>query len=279
MKQRIITGAILVLVMICVFALSGTFVYPALITALCAIGVWEMLGCVGLRKVYALSVPSLVFSLITPLSSFKYSFTSWVPIIVFALFYMLFVSVFTQNKITTEKASLCFATVFYVIICFSSLLRLRYIGTQSIEIGKYIYLLVFIGAWITDTFAYFTGVFFGKHKLIPQISPKKTIEGSIGGSAFCIVAFLIYGAIIAKVSNLMPNFLGLALVGLVMSVISQIGDLLASAIKRNYKIKDYGNLFPGHGGVLDRFDSIMVLSPFLLLLCENAKFVNILFLY
>lgn len=279
MKQRIITGAILVVVMIGVFALSGTFVYPALITALCAIGVWEMLGCIGMQRVYALSIPSIITALITPLLSYRYSFGAWAPIIIFALFYMLFVSVFTQNKITTPKVSTCFATVFYVVICFSSLLRLRFVDAGSVEIGKYVYLLVFIGAWITDTFAYFTGVFFGRHKLIPSISPKKTIEGSIGGSAFCVIAFLIYGAIIGKVSSLMPNFLGLALVGLIMSVLSQIGDLIASAIKRNYKIKDYGNLFPGHGGVLDRFDSIMILSPFLLLLCENAKFVNLLFIY
>ena len=116
--------------------------------------------------------------------------------------------------------------------------------------------LVFIFAWISDTFAYFTGVFFGKHKLIPHISPKKTIEGSIGGILGTVLVTVAF-AMFFKEENPI-YFVPLAIVG---STVSQLGDLFASAIKREFNIKDYGNLIPGHGGVLDRFDSILFTAP------------------
>ena len=123
--------------------------------------------------------------------------------------------------------------------------------------NKYIYLLVFIGAWITDTFAYFVGRVAGRHKLIPDISPKKTVEGSIGGIVFCVAAFVGFAFIIGI------EYIGvgwLILSGVIVSVVSQIGDLSMSAIKREHGIKDYGRVFPGHGGVLDRFDSVLAVS-------------------
>jgi len=277
LKQRIVTGAILALVMIPVFFLSGTWIYVALMTILSAIGTWEMLGCVGERKNYWLSVPALVVAVATPLMSYFYRYGVIATIVMCYLFFMLFVSVFTGDKVNTQSVSVVFTTTIYVVTCFVSLLRLRYISSGGEVVGQYVYLLVFIAAWVTDTFAYFTGVFFGKHKLIPKISPKKTVEGSVGGMIFCVVAFVIYGAVLKRIAGFEPNYIGLCLVGLVMSVLSQLGDLLASAIKRSYGVKDYGKLFPGHGGILDRFDSILVLSPFLLLFMEDSRFLFFLF--
>ena len=115
-----------------------------------------------------------------------------------------------------------------------------------------------------DTFAYFTGRFLGKHKLIPEISPKKTIEGSIGGIVFTIGAFILYRVLLFKIfPDLKINlpYLLVIILAIAASIVSQIGDLIASAIKRQYNIKDYGKLFPGHGGVLDRFDSVMLVAP------------------
>lgn len=116
--------------------------------------------------------------------------------------------------------------------------------------------LIYIFAWASDTCAYFAGVYFGKHKLIPRISPKKTIEGSIGGIIGTVLFTLIF-AMIFREENPM-YFVPLAMFG---SIVSQLGDLFASAIKREFKIKDYGKLIPGHGGVLDRFDSILFTAP------------------
>jgi phosphatidate cytidylyltransferase len=127
----------------------------------------------------------------------------------------------------------------------------------------------FICAWSTDVFAYFCGRLFGKHKLLPDVSPKKTIEGSVSGVIFCVLSLLLYGFIINRMSNAFnANYLVLILAGLLTSVVAQIGDLSMSLIKRFYGIKDYGRLFPGHGGVVDRFDSVLSVSMVLLALCS-----------
>jgi len=134
---------------------------------------------------------------------------------------------------------------------------------------------VFIGAWVTDTFAYFTGMLLGKHKLIPDVSPKKTVEGSIGGTLFCAVAFVVFGVITNTWFGTDANFLLLAIGGVFIAVIAQIGDLIMSVIKRHYGIKDYGKIFPGHGGMLDRFDSVLIVSLGLAVMCMLVSLFDI----
>ena len=267
MKQRIITGAVLTALMIAIFLLSGTFVYPVIIGVLGVIGTWEMLGCIGRRNNLYLSLPAIAASVLSPAIAYFYGYGAMLTIVMCYLTILLAESVFFDEKVKITDVAELFLTTMYVVLCFTALLRLRYIE----EGNEYIYILVFVAAWITDTFAYFTGVFFGKHKLIPKISPKKTVEGAVGGIVFCVIAFVVYGVIVEKTMGVQMNTLKLSLVGLAMSVVSMIGDLVASSIKRTYGIKDYGKLFPGHGGVLDRFDSIMILSPFLLFVAENFK--------
>ncbi len=116
--------------------------------------------------------------------------------------------------------------------------------------------IVFIAAFATDTFAYFSGMFFGKHKLCPAISPKKTVEGSIGGIIGSVITIVIFSLVFK-----LENVIGMAVLGVILSVMSQVGDLTASKIKRTAGVKDYGDLMPGHGGVLDRFDSILFTTP------------------
>ena len=130
---------------------------------------------------------------------------------------------------------------------------------------------------MTDTFAYFCGRLFGKHKLIPDVSPKKTIEGSIGGTLFCVGAMILYGVIVHRIAEgtMEVNFLMLGVSGLLIAVVSQIGDLLMSSIKRVYGIKDYGRLFPGHGGVLDRFDSVLAVSVMLAVISMSTNLFTV----
>ena len=130
--------------------------------------------------------------------------------------------------------------------------------------------LAFVVSSFTDMFAYFFGVLFGKTKLIPSISPKKTVEGSIGGILFCGLAFVFYGFILKNWVHVSTefNYFLLFLYGVVISVVSQIGDLVMSAVKRHFGIKDYGRIFPGHGGMLDRFDSILAVATMLFILNE-----------
>ena len=265
MLQRIITGAVLSVLVIGLIVFSSTFVFPVIMTLLTLVGTYEMLGCIGLKKNMLVSIPALIASLLGVLSAYFLGYGACLAVIMCYLLIQLALCVFLDEKVKVQDAFCAFSSTLYVMLCLSAFTAVRMVE----DTGLYFFLLVFIGAWMTDTFAYFTGVFFGKHKLIPKISPKKTIEGSIGGIVFCIVAFAVYGLILEKAVGVNVNFPVLLVLGLVMSVISQIGDLIASAIKRTYGIKDYGNLFPGHGGVLDRFDSIMILSPIVLLAAEN----------
>ncbi len=253
--------------MIAIFALSHTIVYPIIMTLLCVVGVYEMLGCVGHRKNLFLLVPSLICAVMSPILAYFFGYSIMIAICFLYIATLLSETVFFDEKVNVASVGEVFLPTLYVILCFTALLCLRYIGHGA----GYIYLLVFIAAWITDTFAYFTGVFFGKHKLIPKISPKKTIEGSLGGSLFCVIAFIIFGIIVNAAAGADINLVSLAVVGLILSVIAQVGDLIASSVKRTYGIKDYSNIFPGHGGVLDRFDSIMILAPVLLFVVENVK--------
>ena len=137
-------------------------------------------------------------------------------------------------------------------------------------------MLIFVGAWITDIFAYFTGKFLGKHKLIPEVSPKKTVEGSIGGIVFCSLFFVLYGFILTKLVSISSiSYIVLAIVGIIISIVAQIGDLTMSQIKRKFGVKDYGKIFPGHGGMLDRFDSIIAVALVLIIACATVRYFGV----
>ncbi len=140
------------------------------------------------------------------------------------------------------------------------------IATIKSDFSVYAVLLPFVLAWITDTGAYFSGYFFGKHKLIPKLSPKKTVEGAVGGVVLCVLISLAYVLVLDKCFDVSlfggNDYLKMLLMSIVGSVISQLGDFASSAIKREFGVKDFGNILPGHGGVLDRFDSIIFVAPF-----------------
>ena len=131
------------------------------------------------------------------------------------------------------------------------------------EIGRYAVILVFIFSWITDTGAYFAGSLMGKHKLAPVLSPKKTIEGAVGGVILTVIASIVYMIILKNTMDITIHFKALFLVAAVIgALLSELGDLAASALKRQCNVKDFGKLFPGHGGMLDRFDSVVFIAPF-----------------
>lgn len=268
MFKRIVTGIVLALIAVPVCIYSDTFVFPLVIAILSLIGTFEMLSCVGMKKRFSVCVPLCAFAFafpllaryITPLSSFLAIYGT-------ALFALLLafmaLQVFIPDKVSATSVSTAFVCCVYVITGFVSIILLR-----DMEAGVYYFMIPLVAPLTCDIFAYFCGVLFGKHKLIPKISPKKTVEGSIGGMFFCTVICTVYGVIIRNaldVEVVLPIW-SFALGGLLISVVSQIGDLIASAIKRQYDIKDYGKIFPGHGGVLDRFDSVIGTVPLFLIL-------------
>lgn len=133
--------------------------------------------------------------------------------------------------------------------------------SRELKHGMFIYALIFFCSWICDTCAYFAGWMFGKHKMAPVLSPKKTIEGAIGGVLGSVILCTVTGLVMSWRHDEERVILPFVIIGLFGSLLSMIGDLAASAIKRNHDVKDYGNLIPGHGGIMDRFDSVIFIAP------------------
>ena len=275
MKTRILTSIVAICILLPVLYFSGTAALPAAIALVAVISIYEMLGCIGVKKLY-ISLPIYTAAAVMPFLLRYVGDGRTFSIVAFAiaaviLIYLFAVSVLSHGKFTFETLGSVFTSSAYIIAAYSAIIYIRDFGDH----GKYLYLLVFIGAWVTDTFAYFTGMLLGKHKLIPDVSPKKTVEGSIGGTLFCAVAFVVFGVITNTWFGTDANFLLLAIGGVFMAVIAQIGDLIMSVIKRHYGIKDYGKIFPGHGGMLDRFDSVLIVSLGLAVMCMLVSLLDI----
>lgn len=191
---------------------------------------------------------------------------------VFLLILTMVVYVFTFPKYKAEQIMHSFFAFIYgpVMISFSLMTRMMSNGTDDTSmynVGFFAAWMIFISAWASDTCAYFVGVTLGRHKLAPTLSPKKSIEGAIGGVLGATIAGGIYGRVLEYYGIFPDGGIWIfALLGMCGSVVAQIGDLAASAIKRNFAIKDYGKCIPGHGGMLDRFDSVIFTSPLIYVL-------------
>lgn len=164
-------------------------------------------------------------------------------------------------KYPKYSANQLFSTIFgifYIPVMISFIFKTR----ETIAFGQWLAWMVYVSSWGSDTCAYAVGRLFGRHKLAPSLSPKKSIEGSVGGIIGSALIGVIFGLIMSNFTGKSENLIIIfAVIGGLGSVISQIGDLAASGIKRNYDIKDYGHLIPGHGGILDRYDSIIITAP------------------
>ncbi len=180
-------------------------------------------------------------------------------VLVILLIALMIAYVLQFPRYTTSKMMQVFFGVIYVGV----MLSFVYL-TRMADQGLKLVWLIFIASWICDTCAYLTGMLIGKHKLTPKLSPKKSVEGAIGGVIGSALVGLLYGVII----NLGDAAFISAVISGIGAVISQFGDLTASAIKRNHDIKDYGKLIPGHGGILDRFDSVIITAPIVFILSE-----------
>ncbi len=278
MKTRIITAIVAVAGIFPFFWFSApveatnplNYLFPSLFAAISFVSVWEMLHCLELDKKYAISVPLYVLGFAFPMLARVmrgqmelYVRVAILAALVFAIYLFVFI-VFQFGKVDMGKIALLFMTCFYIIGANSAVIVLR-----DVEgVGRFLFLIPFIFSWVTDSFAYFTGRLFGKHKLIEAVSPKKTVEGAVGGFVCCALTAVLYGVIVHKGFGVMPNYVVLGIGGLLIGVVSQIGDLVMSAIKREYGLKDYGWMLPGHGGLLDRFDSSMAVTVLVLVISQ-----------
>ncbi|MDD6800526.1 MAG: phosphatidate cytidylyltransferase [Firmicutes bacterium] len=277
MKKRIITAICATIFILPFLWFSGTFMLVILACLLSLIAEYEILGCIGVRKKYVVAVPSYVISILLPVGVraldnsdlyFRYVFF----VIFTYIFYLLTAAVFSWHGLTIDEAVTCAVFTVYITFAISSIILLR-----DLKHGVYIYLLSLVVPWINDSFAYFFGCAFGRHKLIPEVSPKKTVEGAVAGVLFGCLSMVIYGFVIGKIFDVTPRFIPTIIVGIVVSVLSQCGDLVFSKIKRRYNIKDFGIILPGHGGVLDRIDSVIAVAPFLYIICSLSEFFELFF--
>ena len=276
MLTRIITSLVAICVLIPALLLSHTVVFPVAIAIVAMISLYEIFKCFGYEKKWAMTLPLYVIAAAAP-SCVRYiknplniAYLAMIATVVYGI-YLFALIVWSHGKLPFGNAVAMLLLSMYIIAALSSIVFIR----DFQDGGKYIYLLIFIGAWVTDIFAYFTGYFVGKHKLIEDVSPKKTIEGSIGGIVFCALGFVGLGVVVDVWFGQEANLLFLAICGVIISLISQIGDLIMSVIKRHYGIKDFGKIFPGHGGMLDRFDSILAVSLGLCAICMFSAMTGI----
>ncbi len=252
---RLISGIVLVLLAVCVVGAGGSILFA--VTALISLA--------GLFELYrVLKIEKTSLAVIGYGAAVYYYVLLWMGwekyvtlMAIGALMLLMAVYVFTFPKYKTEQITAAFFGVFYVAMMLSYLYQVR-----RMPDGKYLVWLIFISSWGCDTCAYCVGMLCGKHRLAPVVSPKKSVEGAVGGVAGSAVLGLIYAAALGKHMAEVGNpLLACALACAIAAVISQVGDLAASAIKRNHDVKDYGHLIPGHGGVLDRFDSMIFTAP------------------
>lgn len=256
MKVRVISGIVLVIIMVSALLCGSWYLYLLCLGA-SLIGMYELYRVVQKEKsllaclAYAAAV--LYYAAIV-CGMEQYGML----VIVLCFMAVMTAYVFTFPKYKAQDAMLVFFGMIYVAVMLSYICRVR-----MFDDGIYIVWLIFISSWVNDTFAYFSGVLLGKHKMAPKLSPKKSVEGAVGGILGSTVLGAVFGYFIStKMSaQTVSPILIFAVAGFSGAILAIVGDLAASAIKRDNNVKDYGNLIPGHGGILDRFDSVIYTAP------------------
>ena len=274
MKTRVITAVVGLAVLAAVLAFFDTIVFDFVLSAICLLAIHEVFSAMGFGKkqwyLYAAAVPFTLLVMLTSSQSVR------ALILPFCFLLVLFLNVCQIAHVQTLDFGKLSGYVYYsgvIVFCFYSLIHLK----RCLPFAQYRYdaiyfiLLILCSAWGGDTAAYFAGRAFGKHKLAPIVSPHKTVEGAIGGIFGSVLAGVVLTLVYSFLSashnvitiQVQPrHYAILVVMGAIASVLGILGDLFASSVKRQVGIKDYGTIFPGHGGILDRFDSVMFIAPF-----------------
>ena len=255
-KTRLISGIVLVLIALLTIC-TGNIVLFMTLLAVSLIGTQELYKAMKVREEHFTLLEiagyiGIIGYYLCLLLAPEYQLMELIG----ALVLLMFVYVFTFPKYHAEQIMAAMFGVIYVGVMLSFIYQ-----TRCLDGGAYHVWLIFISSWGCDTCAYWVGIMMGKHKMTPELSPKKTKEGAVGGILGAALLGVIYGAVTGG------TVWAYALICAVGGMISMIGDLSASAIKRNQGIKDYGDLIPGHGGILDRFDSVIFTAPNIYFLC------------
>ena len=264
MRQRVVSGACLVLFVaaIVVFNHSFPLALNIVVALVSAAGVFELVKAMDLTRKWFLCGPALLAAAVIPFCNEETEFLAY------CLFTLLvFSAMIVYHKETTFKeVGVLYSMVVLIPSALQCLVSLRDLSPDH---GMFYVLIAVLAAWVADAGAYFAGTLFGKHKLCPEISPKKTVEGAIGGVVVNVAVMLLCGLLFSEFyyqGTAHADYGVLFLIGLFGAVLSILGDLSFSIIKRSCHIKDFGQVIPGHGGILGRFDSVIFTAPFVYLL-------------
>ena len=276
MKTRVLSAVALLPILLVIVLVLPAWATATLFAAAGAVAAYELLYRTGLVKNRRLVIYAMVMAVLVAFWSLRQG-VNLAPIRLLAYLCLLLGEMLLAHaKLRFEKICLCMAAGVLLPYLLCALVRIRamYAGMDPAQntLGKYYILIAFIIAFSADSGAYFVGRALGKHKLAPVISPNKTVEGALGGVASAVVLMLLYGLILDKSFGFDVIYWYGIIYGVLGALISMLGDLSFSVIKRQVNIKDYGNLIPGHGGVLDRFDSMMLVAPLVELLLRMLTF-------
>lgn len=257
-KTRLISATVLVAILLLVVFFTPEWVFALLVCALSFMVMYELAKVLGLDKKISITLVNYIFAALFMWLQFAdRSLTEKLIFPAALLYIMVLGAVCVLDNKRVKFSDVCFSG-FMVFYSVAFLMHLSFI--RNLDGGISLLFMALIGAYITDTGAYFTGIAIGKHKLIPAVSPNKTVEGAVGGVLASVIGFMVYGFIMMKMGYSV-NFALLGCLSVICAVVAQFGDLAASAMKRSLEVKDFGNLIPGHGGMVDRVDSLMFVAP------------------
>ena len=258
MKTRIIAAAVLVPLLLLIVLVAPKIVAAIVFGLLLAIGAYEFLFRTGLVTHPRLVLYSCLMAFSISIWSYASALRAYGMLILLVFLAALFTEVMLDHvKVRIKDICCCIVAGALIPFLLSSIIRIL-----GLNMGRYLVLIPFVSAFLSDAGAYFIGRKFGRHKLSPVVSPNKTLEGSLGGIGFSVIGMILY-VLVLQLLQFRVNYLMAILYGILGSVVGSFGDLCFSVIKRQTGLKDYGNLIPGHGGVLDRFDSMVFVAPLL----------------
>lgn len=260
MKSRVASGTALVAFLLAIVIFNQIFplALNLAIALISVMGVVELISALGMSKNYVLMIPSVVFAAALPLLQGPWQMAAYYiyTVVIFSAL------IFYHQMFTFREIGVIYSMTLMIPTALGTLVGLRALGGSH---GMFYVIIGIFSAWIADVGAFFAGSFLGKHKLCPQISPKKTVEGLVGGFILDMAAMLVFGYVFQALLHsyeVRISYLSLAVIGLGGAALSVIGDLAFSLIKRSCHIKDFSEIIPGHGGILDRFDSVIFVAPF-----------------
>lgn len=265
MISRIVIALIWVPLLLVVLFLLPPYFFTIIAVLICTISTYELMRSVGKKGNERITIYSLVSAAIIPVGAyFEISEPAFLAVALALMVLTFFEAMLVYRKGKSIPLSQILITLFGGAIM--PLMISTLVSMRNMPDGSLFVLVPVISAFLTDGGAYFIGVFLGKHKAFPNVSPNKTIEGCVGGLLIGTIAMVIYGVVLGHTTPHFIYFAPLVLYGLVGSLLTQFGDLAFSLVKREFDIKDYGRFLAGHGGVLDRFDSMVFTAPAMYLL-------------